>query len=413
MDEWAGEARAALSIVHPWDPWHQGIGGFDTALDGILRYAPAEWGIEVIGLSTDSRVRPARRWIDTEFAGRRIRFFPAFHDPEPDRVRFLPLSFRFTAACRATGVRATGRIVQFHRFEAGFGLPRLADQRWVLFLHNHPAEARSSMSDMRWKRLGILHDLLLENRLARADAIAAVDPRTPDWIRSRLASGSRPVIWLREWADRNVFSPAAPDKRRQERDELRRSLHAGVEAKIVLFAGRFESQKDPLLLVRALHRLALERDEVRLLLVGKVRLRGRLIRLARAIGIEDHVHFADPVERRRMARYYRAADVVACTSSYEGGPRYVFEALACGTPVVSFDVGQVRSALEGGPAAGRLVETRTVDAFSRALREVFARPHDAESIRRCAAAVEQFRPEISLRPVFDLYQSWLAPVFSD
>ena len=42
MDEWAVEPRAALSIVHPWDPWDQGIGGFDTALDGILRYAPRE-----------------------------------------------------------------------------------------------------------------------------------------------------------------------------------------------------------------------------------------------------------------------------------------------------------------------------------------------------------------------------------
>jgi len=401
--------RLTLSIVHPWDPWAQGIGGFDTALDGIVRYAPRDWQLEVIGLTTDPSLRPARRWINTEFADRPVRFFAALHDPEPDRVRRLPLSLRFTAACWATRVNASGRIVQFHRFETAYGMPRRPGQRWVYFLHNHPTEVQSPMSDVRWKRVARLHAWMLVDRLRRADAVAAVDPRTPGWIESRLPSFSGRVLWLRQWADPAVFSPGEPAERERVRIDFRRTLQASPDAKIVLFAGRLETQKNPLALVDAVHGVARVRGDVLLVIVGKGRLESGVIERARTLGIADRLRLLSPVERGRMATLYRAADVVACTSGYEGGPRYVFEALACGTPVVSFDVGQVRSALEGEPAAGRLVETRAVESFSRALLEVLARPQDAESIRRCAAAVERFRPDASLAAVFDLYQSWLAP----
>ena len=399
----------ALSIVHPWDPWAQGLGGFDTALDGILRYAPREWSLEVIGLTCDRRLRPARCWIDTEFADRPVRFFAALHDPEPDRVRRVPLALRFAVACRTARVNASGRIVQFHRFETAYGLPRRPRQRWVYFLHNHPTEVQSPMSDVRWKRLAGLHARMLAARLRRADAVAAVDPRTPGWIESHLPSLSGRVLWLRQWADPAVFSPGEPEERERDRIDLRRTLQASPDARIVLFAGRLETQKDPLALVDAINSVAQVREDVLLVIVGKGRLEGNITDRARSLGIEDRLRLKGPVERSRLASLYRAADVVACTSAYEAGPRYVFEALACGTPVVSFDVGQVQSALEEDPAAGRLVATRTTQAFSQALLEVLTQPRDAASVRRCAATVEGFRPESSLRALFDLYRGWLLP----
>ncbi|MGH2605000.1 MAG: glycosyltransferase family 4 protein, partial [Anaerolineales bacterium] len=400
--------QRTLSIVHPWDPWTQGVGGFDTALDGILRYAPREWSLEVIGLTSDPDLRPSRRWIDTVFADRPVRFFAALHDPEPDRVRRLPLSLRFTVACRAARVNASGRIVQFHRFETAYGLPRWPGQRWVYFLHNHPTEAQSPMSDVRWRRLARLHIRMITDRLRRADAVAAVDPRTPGWIQSHLPSLSGRVLLLPQWADPAVFSPGGPEERERARVDLRRSLAASPDARIVLFAGRLETQKDPLGLVDAIENVARVRDDVLLVIVGKGRLEGSITERARSLGIGDRLRLMGPVERSRLASLYRGADVVACTSAYEAGPRYVFEALACGTPAVSFDVGQVTPVLEKEKAAGRLVARRTTQAFSQALLEVLAQARDAASVRRCAASVEGFRPESSLRALFDVYRGWLS-----
>src|SRR3990170_1680305 len=96
----------SLSIVHPWDSWQQAVGGFDTCLDGILRTAPSEWRIELIGFSADVRERPVGRWLDREFAGRPVRFFAAHARRTAGPTKALPLSLRFSAACRTRGVRA-------------------------------------------------------------------------------------------------------------------------------------------------------------------------------------------------------------------------------------------------------------------------------------------------------------------
>ncbi len=55
--------------------------------------------------------------------------------------------------------------------------------------------------------------------------------------------------------------------------------------------------------------------------------------------------------RETIARYMNACDVMILTSKHEGAPLAVREALACGLPVVSVDVGDVRlmvESLEGG-----------------------------------------------------------------
>ncbi|WP_435361989.1 glycosyltransferase [Haloarchaeobius sp. DFWS5] len=53
------------------------------------------------------------------------------------------------------------------------------------------------------------------------------------------------------------------------------------------------------------------------------------------------------VPHEEMFYYYNAADALLLTSSYEGSPNSVKEAMACNTPVVSTDVGDVPELLDG------------------------------------------------------------------
>lgn len=55
--------------------------------------------------------------------------------------------------------------------------------------------------------------------------------------------------------------------------------------------------------------------------------------------------------RQQMPLLYNACDAALLTSFTEGSPQFIKEAVACGCPVVSTDVGDVREVVEGVPNA--------------------------------------------------------------
>jgi glycosyltransferase involved in cell wall biosynthesis len=67
-----------------------------------------------------------------------------------------------------------------------------------------------------------------------------------------------------------------------------------------------------------------------------------------------NVTFVGAVPPGAVPLYLNAADVLALCSLEEGSPTVVKEALACGLPVVSTDVGDVRQVLARDPCLGTI-----------------------------------------------------------
>jgi len=81
---------------------------------------------------------------------------------------------------------------------------------------------------------------------------------------------------------------------------------------------------------------------VKFLLVGDGILRPKWERAARGMGLQDRFVFAGLVPPERIARYVAQMDVLVHLSLREGLPRTLPQALACGKPVVAFDVDGAR-----------------------------------------------------------------------
>lgn len=65
------------------------------------------------------------------------------------------------------------------------------------------------------------------------------------------------------------------------------------------------------------------------------------------LGGRVELHVFNNVEQRETVWHYNAADAILLTSIWEGSPNVIKEALACGCPIVSVDVGDVRERLDG------------------------------------------------------------------
>jgi glycosyltransferase involved in cell wall biosynthesis len=151
-----------------------------------------------------------------------------------------------------------------------------------------------------------------------------------------------------------------------------------------LFVGRVVSSKAPHDLVKALWAYRRLYDPAaRLHLVGSTPSRPYLValrRFAAQLGLSDAVRVAGEVSDAALAAYYRAADVLVCTSRHEGFGIPLIEAMAAGVPVVALATSAVPDTV--GPA-GILVDRPEPALVAAAVARVLG---DGELRRRLVEA---------------------------
>ena len=74
--------------------------------------------------------------------------------------------------------------------------------------------------------------------------------------------------------------------------------------------------------------------------------------------------------RHQVAALMQAVDVFLMTSFTEGSPQVIKEALACGCPIVSVDVGDVRERTEG--IDGCIISDRNPETLARSIKDELA-----------------------------------------
>jgi glycosyltransferase involved in cell wall biosynthesis len=168
------------------------------------------------------------------------------------------------------------------------------------------------------------------------------------------------------------------------------------------------AQKDPLLAVRAMARLAARGDVPgRLAIVGSGPLEGEVRQEIDRLDLGEHVAWVP--YGGSVTPYLRALDVFVLSSAWEALPLSVLEAMSCGLPVVSTAVGGVPDAVEDS-VTGRLVPHGDEEALGSAIGELL---HHADLRRDLGAAgrrefERRFRVDLMLDRTEELYRDRLA-----
>jgi glycosyltransferase involved in cell wall biosynthesis len=138
---------------------------------------------------------------------------------------------------------------------------------------------------------------------------------------------------------------------------------------------------------------------LRLRIAGDGSERGSLEHQAAALGIGAKVDFLG--HQDDLPAFYQSLDIVVLTSSTEQMPLCVLEAMACGLPVVSTDVGDVRNMVSAANKpfvipTGGLAQALLVLARDAMLRKILGRDN------RCRCA-KMYALEVMFRRYSELY----------
>lgn len=223
---------------------------------------------------------------------------------------------------------------------------------------------------------GLRHSDLLPGIDKRSTILAArINSSLSHFLPSRIVCGSLAAARAHEalgYAKEKFVSIPngfeVPALQRPHREDVRREFGFDEQTIVVARIGRFHPQKDHETLVKAARvLLGKGHREVRFLLCGQGMV-WENAQLRQWIGAESKSKFALAGFRKDIGRILQAADIaVSSSSSGEGFPNVVAEAMAAGVPAVATDVGD-SAYLVGN--AGRIVPPRNFAALAGAIGDL-------------------------------------------
>lgn len=241
----------------------------------------------------------------------------------------------------------------------------------------------------------------------RADVLITPSTFTADRVMSRLGVPSRSIVTL-PYPPRTVFTRAS------RAEQIALCSYLNINTPFCLGVGAMEPRKDWEGVLAAFARVA-QRAPHRLVLAGPVNVpasRERLQLCIRRLGLEQRVQCLGYVPLHWLPVLYSAAELLIFPETYAGYGLPVLEAMACGTPVITYD----NTALPetAGDAALLLQSPWSADVLAEMMLQVlqnaelraemsrrglaWARRLSWEEVADCLAVIYAVSPKRSARP---------------
>jgi glycosyltransferase involved in cell wall biosynthesis len=350
------------------------VGGTEmNALRTAAQLDRSKYRLTVVTLRGDGPL--AKRYADLGIA---VRRFPIYSLYSPATVRQSVRLARFLKDENVAIVHCHDQYSNFFSV-ASARLARvpviIASKRW---LHSTPVYRVANGIGFRLSTRVLANSPAVATSLERDDRL-----------------GSKRIVVLPNFVDDGAFSPPSESELRQWRDELRLE----PDARIVGIVASLSAIKDHATLFRAVAKLRTRWPALRVVVVGEGPMLSSLEMVADTLRIGDIVRFAGL--RPQIPSFHHLFEISALSSTSEGFPNSLVEAMAAGRPIVATNVGGVPDAVRHGEN-GLLVPPGDSDAFANALDELLGNGDRARSMG--ARGLTRARDEFGTRAVIGSLQ---------
>lgn len=197
-----------------------------------------------------------------------------------------------------------------------------------------------------------------------------------------IANGANPqqIEVVGNGVDTDRFAP-------QDRAACRRALDIPAQARVLISVGGLVPRKGFHRVIEVLPQIREHYPDLIFLVVGGASAEGNnrpeLEQQVKVLGLEDSVRFLGPRRPDELSAILSAADVFVLATSNEGWANVFLEAMACGLPVVTTDVGGNKEVVSDD-SLGIVVPFGDREALREAIATSLQRSWDKEQIRRYA-----------------------------
>jgi glycosyltransferase involved in cell wall biosynthesis len=367
-----------LRILHIYKDYYPVLGGMENHI-GLLARGTAARGLEPTVLVTS----PTHRTEIVEMDG--VKVIKAGRLATVASTPISPALFSWVRRLEAD-------ITHLH-FPYPWG-----ELAHLLFGRSRKTVITYQSDVIRQRNLLKLYSPFLRRVLTRADRIIAT---SPNYIRSS--------PYLSEVAEKCTLIPLGIDLHRFQTESNQDvvTLRKRYKPPLLLFVGILRYYKGLEYLLQAMTDV-----NATLLIVGTGPLERQLRTMARKLGLVDRVFFTGAVSEDLLPAYYQACDLFVLPASHRSEAFGVvqIEAMACGKPVVSTELGTGTSYVNLDGETGLVVPPRDPGALAQAIGRLLGddRLRAEMGAKARERATLEFSHEIMIDRVVDLYQSLLS-----
>ncbi|MFT7618967.1 MAG: teichuronic acid biosynthesis glycosyltransferase TuaC [Planctomycetota bacterium] len=283
-------------------PWFPGLSALKPRIGN--RYSKFE---DALGLPVHDReffyIPGFMKGMDGSFLARRLRQFINSQTQKPD-------------------------LIDAHfAFPTGFGACEVGESLGIPVCITLRGTLASYADDTRRPKL--------ITALSKADKIISVSQSLAD-LAEDLVGKSLDIRVIGNGIDTKAFAP-------QDKAESRAQLGIERAAPMLLTVGGLVPRKGVQRVLDVLPSILKSHPDLIYVVVGGASVEGNFEHTLRAkiaeLNLEDSVRLEGAVDHHMLPGYYSAADVFCLSTANEGWANALQESLACGTPVVTTDVG--------------------------------------------------------------------------
>jgi len=390
--------KVEISIIYPIDPFGLKVGGAGTFIRGFIKYAPEDFDVDFIGITSNYKDRPPKKWMKLKFGNKEFVFFPLLFEKNENMYKIVPLSFRFTLALKNSQVVFFNKVLFLNRIEPAILFRKVKFPKIVVVHNDIQKWLEKGKSEVLWSRFPWLYYMFEKFIFSFLDYIYTVSKNSLKFYKSKYPGQREKFEFLPTWVDMDLFHPIEEPKVsiKNRLSSLNKSLP--VENKWILFAGRLQEQKAPKRLIDTFLECYKIDEKVSFIIIGEGNLRKEVEKYVKKIGLENNISFLGAIKQEKLADFYRASDVFLLTSNFEGMPISVLEALGCGLPVVTTNVGEVNRIVRN-KFSGEVVDSFSPKVICQFVKKVLNNPK-IYSIGNCVDAISQYTPHMVLKPVY-------------